>query len=460
MKKTPLESWISGKIGCARGPITREEIEHYQLAKLKETLAWATARSPFYRVHLSDLDMVALNDIDDLQSLPFTTPEDIKQNPLRFLCVSQREINRVVTLHTSGTTGEPKRIYFTLDDQELTVDFFSIGMSTFVRPGDRILILLPGERPGSVGELLARGLEGLRAVGIAHGPVKDVRNTLHVMAREKVNTLVGIPVQVLALARMWPEATGAEPPRNVLLSTDYVPGAIVRELRRIWGCEVFTHYGMTEMGYGGGVECRAHFGYHMREADLLFEIIDPATGNSVEEGKSGEVVFTTLTRRGMPLIRYRTGDISRFIPEKCPCGTMLKSMERVQGRIGGSVELGIAGDLGIADLDEALFQLPGIVDFRAVLTREKEKDRLHIEIHSMETDIEQLAGPARSAVDAIPVVRAACETQALFVSVDVLKQGSVVPGSTDKRRIVDHRCSNESPLIDGSAAVISERIHT
>jgi len=71
-----------------------------------------------------------------------------------------------------------------------------------------------------------------------------------------------------------------------------------------------------------------------------------------------------------------------------------------------------------------------------------------------------LAGPARSAVDAIPVARAACETQALFASVDVLKQGSVVPGSTDKRRIADHRCSNESPLIDGSAAVISERIHT
>jgi len=460
MKITPLERWIR-EHSCANGAgLSRERIEACQFERLLETIEWAKTRSPFYRQRLKNISGRDLGCLKDITRFPFTAAEHIRRQPLRFLCVSQSEVSRVVTLKTSGTTGDPKRIFFTDDDQERTIDFFHHGMSTFVAPGDRILILLPGAVPGSVGDLLARGLYRLRAVGIAHGPVKDVRNTLHVMAREKVNTLVGIPVQVLALARMWPEATGAEPPRNVLLSTDYVPGAIVRELRRIWGCEVFTHYGMTEMGYGGGVECRAHFGYHMREADLLFEIIDPATGNPVEEGKSGEVVFTTLTRRGMPLIRYRTGDISRFIPEKCPCGTMLKSMERVQGRIGGSVELGTAGDLGIADLDEALFQLPGIVDFRAVLTREKEKDRLHIEIHSMETDIEQLAGPARSAVDAIPVVRAACETQALFVSVDVLKQGSVVPGSTDKRRIVDHRCSNESHLIDGSAAATSERIHT
>ena len=82
---------------------------------------------------------------------------------------------------------------------------------------------------------------------------------------------------------------------------------MVKTLRTVWGGDVYNHYGTTEMGLGGGVECAAHRGYHLREADLYFEIVDPLTGEHVEDGEFGEVVFTTLTREGMPLIRYRMG---------------------------------------------------------------------------------------------------------------------------------------------------------
>ena len=84
-----------------------------------------------------------------------------------------------------------------------------------------------------------------------------------------------------------------------------------------FSCPVFTHYGMTEMGYGGGVECAALNGYHMREEDLYTEIIDPITRKNVPEGNYGEVVFTTFRREVMPLIRYRTGDIAGFLPKNC-----------------------------------------------------------------------------------------------------------------------------------------------
>ena len=413
MKISPLDSWIFQKIGNSKEHSGRDTIKAYQLEKVRGAIAWARKNSSFYGRLLAGFDESRVRCMEDMARLPFTTGEDIRRNPLQFLCVSQSEINRVVTLPTSGTTGDPKRIQFTPDDQELTIDFFSIGMSTLAGPGDRVLILLPAERPGSVGNLLATGLGRLGAAGIAHGPVKDVRNTLHVMASEKIDTLVGVPVQVLALAKHW--SGNAKPVRNVLLTTDYVPCAITRELRRIWGFEVFSHYGMTEMGYGGGVECQAHFGYHMREADLYFEIIDPGTGKPVQEGNPGEVVFTTLTRRGMPLIRYRTGDISRFLTQKCPCGTLLKTMEQVTGRIGGTVKLGSTGSLSMADLDEALFPLAGLLDFNAVITREKGKDRMHIQVLAMEADSEHMACRAGNEVGAVPAVRAACEEGSLLV---------------------------------------------
>ena len=262
---------------------------------------------------------------------PFTTEEDIRRQPLRFLCVSQSEVSRVVTLQTSGTTGDPKRVL--LYDRRSGTDHRLLSITVCPRspaPVTAVLILMPGALPGSVGDLLVKGLERLGAVGVPHGPVSEASRTLDVMEKERIDTLVGIPTQVLGLARL---SGGRAAPGSVLLSADHVPDAVSKELQRIWGCEVFTHYGTTEMGFGGGIECEARKGYHLREADLYIEIVDPETGKSVSEGEPGEVVFTTLTRRGMPLIRYRTGDVSRFVPGDCPCGTVLKTLAPVKGRL-------------------------------------------------------------------------------------------------------------------------------
>lgn len=150
-----------------------------------------------------------------------------------------------------------------------------------------------------------------------------------------------------------------------------------------WGCRVFNHYGSTEMGLGGGVECEALRGYHLREADLYFEIVDPVSGQAVPDGECGEVVFTTLTREGMPLIRYKTGDFSRFLKEPCPCGTVLKRMDKVRGRLKGTVQLRNGQCINISELDEIILGLKGVVDFSAEL-QEGNKQLLTITVFRAE----------------------------------------------------------------------------
>jgi phenylacetate-coenzyme A ligase PaaK-like adenylate-forming protein len=436
MKLSPLEPWIAHKIGCPAERLTRADIAAYQLRQLQETVCLARAKSAFYRRHLAEAP-AELASLEALAHFPFTTPEDIRRSALQFLCVSQDDIRRVVTLDSSGTTGEPKRLYFTGEEQELTLDFFHIGMSTFTGAGDRVLILLPGEKPGSVGDLLATALPRLGAVGIKHGPVREAGLTLAVMAEEKVTGLVGLPTHVLALARHW-ESNPKIPPlqlKNVLLTADHVPEAIKLVVERAWGCQVYNHYGMTEMGLGGGVECQARRGYHLREADLYVEIISPQTGRPVAPGETGEIVFTTLTRRGMPLIRYRTGDLSRFIPGDCPCGTLLLTLERVRSRRDGYVTLGAGQALAMAELDEALFPIEGLLNFSARLHRENGSRCLEIMVRVVEGCRESVLTALRPALASIPAIGLAQQAGALHLAVAIPESIEPQPNPAAKRMI-------------------------
>lgn len=232
--------------------------------------------------------------------LPFTTSDDLKRHPLRFLCVSQSSIERCVTLQSSGTTGPAKRLFFTQEDLELTLDFFHHGMSTLVQPGNRVMILLPGGgRPESVKEQLSRALARMAVQNLPSG--SDLQTTQDAIVRQNVTCLVGSPVQVLALARSGHgENRLKNRIKSVLLTADHIPDAVVDAIESAWNCRVYRHNGMTEMGWGGGVECEARNGYHLREADLFIEIVDPETGRPLPNGDSGEIVVTTLTRVGMP----------------------------------------------------------------------------------------------------------------------------------------------------------------
>lgn len=374
MKKTPLEDWIVNYTGIRTGNPT--ELEAYQFRKIQETVAYAKEHSPYYKKQLASIDPGGLQGLADLKKLPFTGPEDIAKAPYGFVCVPQQEISRIVTLNSSGTNGERKRLFFTEKDLERTVDFFDYGMRSLTDASDRVLVLLPGNAAGSIGALLKKALVRSGVPCTVFGLLTDPDEVAKAIEDNDITCIVGIPIQVLYLSRLKRDVFKRKI-RKLLLSTDYVPAAMIAEISQKFNCRVFTHYGMTEMGYGGGVECAARNGYHLREADLYVEIINPDSGLPVADGEYGEVVFTTLTREAMPLIRYRTGDIAAFSIQSCCCGTFLRTLKKVEGRFSNRIRLTGDGYLELKKLDELILQLAEIVDYQAVLEPD---NRLRLEI--------------------------------------------------------------------------------
>jgi phenylacetate-CoA ligase len=443
MDKTPLEQWIKDKIGStAFGMGLRADLDRYQLRKIRETLDYVRSFGSFYRDRLAGFSGEDIHDFTDLSRVPLTTADDVMADDLRFLCVSRDEISRVITLATSGTTAQSKRIHFTEEDLELTVDLFCRGMQSLVTRGQRVLILMPGDQLGSVGDLMVKALPRMGAEGFIHGIVVDPGAAIAEIVDRNIDCLIGIPVQVLGLLR-HSDATRIPPEhiKSVLLSADYVPAAIVTEIERAWNCPVFNHYGMTEMGLGAAVDCAALAGYHVREADLYVEIIDPQTGLQVPDGCPGEVVFTTLTRRGMPFVRYRTGDLSRFIPEPCPCGTILRRLDWVKGRLQGNIVFADKSQVTVADFDEALFPEPWLLNFRAEVRGTQQQAVLHVKAF---TDTGRVADPTLSVrvetiLHTVPGIRAAVANGSLTISPVVISDENWVTNGSIKRKIIDAR---------------------
>ena len=286
----------------------------------------------------------------------FTTAEDLAGHAHDYVRVGADSIQRVVTLQTSGSTGAGKRLYFTAGDLRRTVDFFRDGMRWLCAPGDRVAILLGSPSPDGLGRLLEEGLEELGAVPSLLCLPRDYGGTARELMELQPDTLVGLPVQVRRLALTTPDLR----PKAVLLSGDYVSRAAVETITRLWHTKVFSHYGLTESGLGFAVQCPLLLGQHIRSDELQVEIVDPDSGETLPEGRWGEIIFTTLRREAMPLRRYRTGDISRLLPGDCPCGVPGPRLDRVLGRVSE-----MRKPVSIYALDELLLCRDEVLDYAA-----------------------------------------------------------------------------------------------
>ena len=358
MSVTPLEKWIM-EDASING---RDSMEKYQADRIKEITNYVKNNSSFYRDHFRNTCTTGISSLHDMESLPFTYSEDIAGFPSRFLCIPQKYVKRIVTLKTSGTSGTEKRIFFTEHDLSMTVDFFTNGFKAMVDENDRVMIMMPGNTYGSVGRIIKKSLDHLNIRNFIYGPLKNSDDAADFIAKNNINTLVAMPVQTMILSRIK-KSVFLQNIKRVMLSADYVPAILIKKLKTEYGCQVFTHYGMTEAGYGCAVECNLQNGYHIRENDIYLEIVNPETGNVLKDGSWGEIAITTLKRQAMPLIRYRTGDWGCFETSGCQCGTFLKTLKRSKGRIGNRICFEGGRHINMIELDEVIFTYDSVLDY-------------------------------------------------------------------------------------------------
>lgn len=398
MTRTSVDGLTARRLGLEPG-FDRQLLDAARMARVRQTVRHAQTSSPWYRNHLAGVETESLHTVADLFRLPLMSATDVAAHGERMVCVSQSDVARIITLQTSGSTGQPKRLHFTRDDLDGTVDFFLQGMLSLIGSQDRVLALLPYEQPDSTGHLL---LSALRGGGIGCGgcwPPLPPADLARLIVDTGTTCVVGLPQHLLALSAELPRGQV----RSMLLCSDYAAPALRSRIEAACGCETFLHYGTTETGLGGGVECEMHDGCHLRESDLLVEIVDGQTGEPVPEGAVGEVVVTTLSRRGMPLLRYRTGDTARIDASPCRCGGITTRLCDIQGR---SLPCRLAsGTMTSQELDDRLFSVDGLLDYRATVEQAGSLDSLRIEFLARPGH-DDLAGSMSAALERIPAVSA------------------------------------------------------
>ena len=319
--------------------LPREEIEKIQLERLKETVARVYARVPAYAKKMDEAGVKVedIQELSDLAKLPFVTKQDMRDNyPFGLFAV---EKDKLVRIHaSSGTTGKPTVVGYTEEDLRIWTECVSrIACMGGASSHDVAQICFGyGMFTGALG--LHYGLENIGAAIVPSSTGNSQKQIMYMQDFE-TSLLVATPSYALRLAEVAREM-GVDPTKDLkvkiaLVGSELLTDAMREEMHKYWGKDILvtSNYGMSElMGPGVSGECLEHCGMHINEDYFIPEIIDPKTGERLPEGEQGELVITCIKKEGLPLIRYRTKDITRLFYDKCKCGRTFCRMENLSGR--------------------------------------------------------------------------------------------------------------------------------
>jgi len=317
---------------------SRGVIERLQLERLREVVHRVYSNNYYYRKKMKERGVAPedIKTLKDIEKLPHTTKEDLREaQPFGYLIT---HFENVVEVHgTSGTTGEPVFVYYTNVDIENWSEIMARSLAVAGLTKRDVLQITPSFSLFTGGFGFYYGARRIGATIVPTGPGYSKRQ-IYVMQKLGATMLAGIANYAIRLAEAAFEM-GIDPAKDTkvrkgVFGAEMWSDSLRRKVEQIWDMETFDIYGMAELyGPGVAIDCQYHDGLHVWEDHFIVEVIDPKTGEPVELEEKGELVFTSLTKDAMPLIRYRTRDISRLLDQStCDCGRTHKKIDRIQGR--------------------------------------------------------------------------------------------------------------------------------
>jgi len=420
--------------------LPRGELQALQVERLRQTVA-RVAEVPFYKAAFAKAKVTPdkIRSLEDLARLPFTTKEDLRQHyPLGFLAVPRE---KVVRIHgSSGTTGKPTFVAYTAADRELWANLCArFLVAGGLRPKHLVHITFGyGLFTGGFG--LHYGVE---KVGAAIVPAAAGNTPRHIMLIQdlKPQVLIGTPSYSLQIAEVA-RAQGVDPKALGLKFAHFGGVPWTEDMRfqieREFGLMAFNNYGLSEViGPGVSGECGLRSGMHIQEDHFLVECVNPDTLEPVAEGERGELVFTSLTKEAMPVIRYRTRDIAWLDTSACPCGRTGARMSRVVGR---TDDMLIIRGVNVfpSQIEEALLRVEGTAPHYLIeVDRPGAMDVVTVRVEMRPQDFSDEMRQMEALRERID--REIQSITGIRVDVELVEPQTLERSAGKARRVIDHR---------------------
>ena len=420
--------------------IERKDLEKLQLARLQKALA-AAATTPFYRKVFSDhnVDVSKVTTLEHLQDLPLTTKHDLRLSyPDGMVPISRSDI---VRLHaSSGTTGKSTVIFYSKRDVDEWADLVARSMVATGTTRDDVFQNMMGYGLFTGGLGLHYGAERLGAMVIPSSTGNSLKQ-IQLMQDFQTTVIHITPSYSLHLVEVIKE-NGVNPPdltvKKAYLGAEPYSEETRDKIEKLWGLEAYNSYGMSEMnGPGVAFECVHKNGMHLWEDFYIIEVINPETGQPLPDGEEGELVLTHINREAMPIIRYRTRDLTRIIPEECSCGRTHRRMERIKGR---TDDMLIVGGVNVfpSQIESVLMRIPEVGNnYQIVLEREENLDRMYIRVelyskmfHGDLNELKRLNQKIGEELRALITINP---------RIELLEPGSLPPSMGKAKRVIDNR---------------------
>ena len=366
--------------------MTHDELKKLQLKRLQDVVKRAYETVPYYKKRFDEAGIKPedIKTLDDIQKLPFTTKDDLRRAyPFGMFAVPRREI---VEVHTSsGTTGKPTVSGYTKEDIKIWSEVMARGLTMFGVTEDDIIQNTHGYGLFTGGFGVHYGAQhiGATVIPISTG---QTRRQIEIMKDFGTTILIVTPSYGLYLAEVA-EEEGVESSdlnlNSIGFGAEMWTEQMRQKLQNRFNSPAYNIYGLTEiMGPGIALECPEQDGLHVMEDHFYPEIIDSETMEVLKDEEKGELVLTTLTRHGMPIIRFRTKDITKLRRGTCPCGRTLIKMERITGRTDDMLKIrGVA--VFPSQIEKALLKMDGIEPhYQIIATRPQHLDELEVQVET------------------------------------------------------------------------------